>query len=340
MTGRCGVAIACAAVVACGGAEVPAGAHRAAAGDNGTPAPDDAALLRDLEATVLEGYSQLTLGNIEAYADHVAEDVPIVFFGLGPRDRYIGPKAAAPLDVFRIDVCREVLSKNLFMHLSRDRSVAWVFDDVSCRAPDPFEGRTASIPLRLTAVYQRYLDTWTLVAQHVSYAVPPGEIVRWAANGQLQRPARIRTEIARSDGVRRQIASALGGLLRGSPRYVAQKLARDETSVVVGPGPLHEFYGADVAAAPPVARWFGDGANVRPDGMYVGLARSERVAWVAVNLAVTARAGDAPVAFGLRGLYVFERRDDTPGVWQQVQAHVSVPVTRELLARRVFGAEP
>ena len=118
----------------------------------------------------------------------VADDAPIVLIGVGPKDVHVGDKTAASLERFRIDPCVEVLSKNLEVHLSRDRSVGWTFDDVSCRLPDPFEGRSASIPLRVTAVYQRHLDTWVMVMQHVSYGMPLDDVLAWARSGRLAKP--------------------------------------------------------------------------------------------------------------------------------------------------------
>ena len=55
--------------MACGG-QNQQGRSRVAAGDDSNgAASSNRDLIRDLEATVLEGYMQLTLGNIEAYAD-------------------------------------------------------------------------------------------------------------------------------------------------------------------------------------------------------------------------------------------------------------------------------
>ena len=51
-------------------------------------------LARDLEATVLENYMQLTLGNFEAYADGIARDRDIVLIGISARDLVVGREPA------------------------------------------------------------------------------------------------------------------------------------------------------------------------------------------------------------------------------------------------------
>src|SRR5262245_28441626 len=43
-----------------------------------------------LQATVLENYTQLTLGNLEAYADGVARHREVALIGVEPKDVVIG----------------------------------------------------------------------------------------------------------------------------------------------------------------------------------------------------------------------------------------------------------
>ena len=52
-------------------------------------------LVRDLEATILENYLQLTLGNMEAYADSVAQDREIVLIGVEPGSLVYGVNPSA-----------------------------------------------------------------------------------------------------------------------------------------------------------------------------------------------------------------------------------------------------
>ena len=51
-------------------------------------------LFRDLEAAVLENYLQLTLGNMEAYADSVARDREVVLIGVSPGTLVFGTNPA------------------------------------------------------------------------------------------------------------------------------------------------------------------------------------------------------------------------------------------------------
>jgi len=333
------VLIAFVAVVACAGSD--GGQVRSNGGGDGAgaPKPNPVDLRRDLEATVLEGYSQLSLGNLEAYGDTVAEDEPVVLIRLGPRDVHVGMKADAELAAFRLDPCVEVLSKNLEVHLSEDRSVGWTFDDVSCRVPDPFEGRRASIPLRITAVYQRHLDTWVLVQQHVSYGLPPNDVVAWERAGRLARPVDVPHNVASDDGVRRLVESTAQGIVVGKRRYRELKVAADEMSLVLWPGPTHEYHGPEILDAPQLEDLFGVATELQARAMHVGLARNKKIAWVATNVQVNTIVSDDPVTIILRATYVFERRDASRGPWVQVQAHVSAPIVQADLSKRVFGIE-
>lgn len=303
------------------------------------PAVSDSDLARDLEATVLEGYSQLSLGNFEAYADTVAEDVELALVEIGPRDVLIRRRDRINATAFRLDPCEEVLSKNLEVHLSRDDSIGWTFDEVSCRLRDPFEGRVAAIPLRVTAVYQRYLDSWVLVMQHVSYPMPVEEVIAVARAGALRAPVAIEQRIEPSDGIRRTLRSNLRAVITNRGTNRARKIATDPGALALWPGPEHEYHGPAIRDAPTLEELFGAAATIEPDGIYIGLARNKQVAWVVANLRVQTVVSDDPLTIGLRATYVFERRDDTPGVWNIVQTHVSAPIVQGALTKRVFGLE-
>jgi len=327
------------ALAGCAGSDANGGGPRGLRDTGNDPKPTPVDLTRDLEATVLEGYSQLSLGNLEAYADTVADDEPVVLIKLGPDDVHVGAKKDASLSVFRIDPCVEILSKNLEVHLSEDRSVGWTFDDVSCRVPDPFEGRWASIPLRVTGVYQRHLDTWVLVMQHVSYGLPPADVVAWARAGMLRRPTDIPRNVKPGDGIRKLIEKSVRGIVTDKVGYRERKVAVDDLSLVLWPGPDQEYHAAEISAAPPLEQLFGVATEVRARGMQIGIARNKKVAWVATNLQVDTIVSDDPISLTLRATYVLERRDDSTGPWVQVQAHVSAPIVQGELAKRVFGIE-
>jgi hypothetical protein len=67
--------------------------------------------------------------------------------------------------------------------------------------------------------------------------------------------------------------------------------------------------------------------RVRTSGLRVQVSRTGNVAWAAGNLV----EGSGPAQ---RASFVLERRG---GEWRVVQSHMSVPLTREQLAERVFG---
>jgi len=294
---------------------------------------------RDLQATVLEAYSQLSLGNLAAYGDHVAEEIPIALVELGPSDVYIGRKRRRSANIFRIHPCERVLSRNLDIHVSDDASVGWIYDEVSCRLADPFEGRETSIPLRLTAVYQRFLDSWMLVAQHVSYPLPVPDAVDWAMQGRMRGAARVERNFGRDAQVERLVFRSLEGIVDDLPGYRERKQIADPEALILWPGPLEEHQGAAIASAPSLEQVFGaEGAIVLEDA-FVGVARNRRYAWVVATLEARTVVNDEVVSIPLRGSYVFERRDDSAGLWVQLQAHVSAPVDPAVLTRRVFGLE-
>jgi ketosteroid isomerase-like protein len=334
----CAVAAGAAAAMlaaACSGGAVPA--------TTGRPEPraddvDDVDLARDLEATVLEGYSQLSLGNFEAYTDTMSDEGAIVFLEPSPDGVLIGPKRARSPNAYRISPCDDVLSKNLEVHLSADRSIGWTFDEVSCRVPDPFEGRWASIPLRVTAVYQRNLDSWLLVMQQVSSPLTIDDALALARAGKLRKPKPVPSQGAPADGVPQTVRAVIAGLITDRAGARERKLATDAGALLLWPGPADEYHGAAIADAPALEELFPDVVQVRPAGMYVEVARNKKLAWAAADLEVHG-AGDDTAPLALRATYLLERRDDAPGLWTQVQAHVSVPIPTSVLTKRVFGLE-
>jgi ketosteroid isomerase-like protein len=326
------------ALAACGGGGAPGRVDAANHPEtDGDPALSLEALQRDLEATVLEGYSQLTLGNLDAYADLLAEDIPVVILRTGPRQVWIGERPAEREKYLRIDPCSAVYTKNLEVHLAADGSMGWTFDEVSCRVPDPFQGRLASIPLRITGLYQRALDHWALVMEHVSYPQQIDDLLVDARAGRLPPLAPILPEAAGApDGVR-GVRSLLEKLITDVPTYRQFSVAHDPGALLVWPGPDEEYRGDAIGAAPALEELFGDGATVTPQGLRVALAKNRRLAFVAGNLLVKTNVGGDEVTLGLRGTWVFELRDDVG--WVLLQTHVSAPIQQGELTRRIFGLE-
>jgi hypothetical protein len=299
------------------------------------PAPAD--LRRELEATVLEGYSQLSLGNVEAYRDQMAADVDVVLIELGPGEVARGRREDLGVGALQLKPCDAVLSRNLDVRLSADGSVGWVFDDVSCRLPDPFAGREAAIPLRLTAVYQRYVDSWVLVQQHASYAVPAGQILRWTRAGEGRRPPRLGGEVVAPDSPSGAVLARLAATIAGAGSWRVGERAIDPAATLLLPGPEDEYRGAAIDGAPTLARMFQARAAALVEAR-VRLARNERVAWVVGSVEVRGEAEDQPFALWLRVTAVLERGGGDADPWQLVQTHVSAPILPAQLRSRVFGA--
>lgn len=299
------------------------------------PDVDRGALLRDLESTVIENYSQLTLGNVDAYKDGVSAELPIVLFGIEPRDVVYGT-APSSLSRDRRPYRRfgpAIYSKNLDVHLSRSGAVAWTYDEVSYRVP--YLDRRASIPIRITGVYVRDVERWVLVMEHQSYALPMPEIMTMAASGKLPAPARMRNRFFKAEGASALLLNTAGKFLNADAGYERRKLSTAEDALVLLPDPDHEFASERTIEAPTVAELFGEGATVGLRDYRVHVAREKSIGWIAANLVVSTRVNDEPVEIGLRATYLFENRGKYG--WEIVQMHVSVPIGLPELTRRVFG---
>ncbi len=348
-----GIALAIATLLAAG---CGANAKRAAVTAPRTGAPDRlesrADLLHDLEATVLENYNQLSLNNFDAYVDSSARERELLLIGPGPDDVVFGlgeeliaearasaGEGAAAYAKFDRRPLRHsdgrLVSKNLELHLSSDGSVGWMFDEVSYRLP--FAGRQASIPLRVTGVYVRDIDRWVLAQEHVSYALDTADILQMALRHDPMVASKTMSSRVEATGVPELVRHIVGRVHNGSPRYRARKIASESDTLLLWPDPAEELHGAAAAASPSLAQLFtesGGAAQVSVEAQRIEVARSSRVAWMIALLTVNATVEGTLVTFGLRGSYVLELRDDG---WEIVQAHVSVPVSRQELSRRVFG---
>lgn len=335
------VAAGIVAIAAACGAEPGDGPGVGAGGPGAGPASevDEGALLRDLEATVLENYGLLELGNIEAYADRAAADRPIAIFGARADAAVAGVAPPELYDDRRLFAGRRVrmLSRNLDLHLSPEGHVSWTFDDVSYRVSR--DGREASIPLRVTGLYTRDVDRWALALEHRSYPRPVREIIARARSGDLPQPARFRTSYD-IDGPATQLRRVVPRVIFDAigPHYRDSRLADTADALVVLPGVAREYSGADVAEAPTLAELFagpdGEGAAVELGDHLIRVAASRDVAWMAANIAVRPPADESTI--GLRGTFVFEDRPRAG--WVLVQTHVSAPVAGARVAERVFGS--
>ena len=292
------------------------------------PALGRSELLRDLEATVLENYQHLSLGNTESYIDSLARDRGVALLGVTPRALVMGRSPPAWVSR-RLYANRRprILSKNLDVHLARADAVGWAYDEVSYRVR--YTGREASIPLRTTQLYLRDIGRWVLAAEHVSYALPIAVTLELLRGGRLSPPRAFESAASSYPQTARELLAILDRL-HNQPGAAAEVMAVKESSLLLLPDPELEFRGGDIAGAPALATLFGDSAEVEVRDRRVAFGPGREVAWIVANLEVR---GAAAETLGLRGTYVFEREEDS---WRLVQVHIAVPLEEHELSQRVF----
>jgi hypothetical protein len=265
--------------------------------------------------------------------------------GAGPGDVYIAGDLAHAPSRWPLDVDHatrtEVRSKNLAIHIAADQSAAWMTDELSWRIE--MCGRTATIPLRVTALFAHDGDRWISVFEHLSYGrtrpTPPDTTLAKAittAVSSAELEAALQATIERS-------------LLRG-PRDPAA-IGQDETSLVLGPDAADEWAGSQVLEARLPA---GQLEQHRAGTVGQKLREPTIAYWVGNYLAeLPARP---PVAAGtarMRVTFVFEKRPVTsrgttppdPKAcqtasacrWVLVQSHMSQPINDDQLTEAVFG---
>src|SRR5262245_1698174 len=210
--------------------------------------PDDPArglarseLVDDLRATVLEGYKALSGGYEEAYLDGLARDARLILIDVEPKDVVLGYEpAACRLRRQFPDKKMTLVSKSLEVHLSRDGTVGWTYDEVSYRVEH--EGRRVIIPLRATGVYERSEGRWVKMMEHVSYGIPDDEAFSWAAGGTAPRPAALGDDTPPGDAAAnvRQIILALIG---DTDDTRILHVATGDDALVVGSDPDREIRG-------------------------------------------------------------------------------------------------
>ncbi len=319
---------------------------------------------RDLEATVLENYLQLALGNMEAYADGIAEDREIMLVGVQPDALVVGTNPAGKSVDRRIfrdrapcrshaatrHPCTRVISKRLEVHLYHDDSVGWISDELSYRVP--YQGREAAIPIRYTAVMIRDIDRWALVSEHFSYALGIDEILERAGSGKLAKPAGMKTHTpdrGRTPVLKRVLNTRLNADAKAQEQFARARersrkraangqidLIDEDAHLYLLPGPRQEYRDRDVYSAPSLARFFGNGARITLGDHRLSVAANTRVAWMIANLQVKTvdPKTDSKLDIGLRGTFLFALDDSG---WNMVQAHISAPITERDLERRIFG---
>jgi hypothetical protein len=233
-----------------------------------------------------------------------------------------------------------VRSKHLDIHLSSDRKViaAWMSDEISWRITQC--GRTAAIPLRITALYAHDGDRWVEIFEHLSFGDVP------VATPELY-GLQVKTAVV-DRGLADELSRTLAPLLYHQQAKIAsvvaldpQHLAEDDIkqpapTFLLAPDPDGEWHGvAETAHATLIPDGVLDPDDRRISTVGISLADSTIAYWVG-NFVGT--LGDRPGVKGgrvrLRGSFVFEKR---AGKWIVVQGHVSKPIDDVELAQRVFG---
>jgi len=223
--------------------------------------------------------------------------------GVGPGDVLIGPELASPPSRWPLDVSplltTEARSKRLEVHLAQDATAAWASDEISWRIH--MCGRTAAIPLRMTALFAREGDRWVQVFEHLSFGRTPAP----ARDGGL-RGAQIRSAVVSSD-----LVDELSGVLAQGQFRAARNAAVVSTgpeAMILGPDVGDEWHSADVMASTLPA--LGLRAEDRRVGMVGPTPSTATIAYWIGNFVASlpARPGIAAGKARMRGTFVFERR--------------------------------
>ncbi|HET6613123.1 MAG TPA: nuclear transport factor 2 family protein [Kofleriaceae bacterium] len=291
-------------------------------------------LRHDLEATVLETYAQLGLGNIAAYAATLSSELPVTLFGIEPFDVVTGKKPAGARRDRRLYPRRAIslYTKILEVHMAPEKDLAWTYDEVSLRVP--VNGEWASIPIRISFAFVREVGRWAIVMEQRSYALPISDILERAREGHLTAPRSIyptAPEGKAATAIRRTLDELVTG---EDPERRREILSSDEGALLVLPGIDNEYHGEAIVNAPSLSQIFGPDSHAEIKQLRLFISDTKDAAWAAANLELNTHAGDRAVRIGLRGTYVLMAGD---GHWRVVQSHVSVPITEKALSARVFS---
>src|SRR6185436_8106547 len=190
----------------------PGGSGKAAPTAEAQTTADDPAIhlahvLIELQDDILASYERDEPPELDS--SMIVPAIGTARIGAGPGDVYIaGDLARAPsrwpLDVDR-SMRTDVRSKNLSIQVAADQTAAWMSDELSWRIETC--GRTAVIPLRITALYAHDGDRWIPVFEHLSFGWAPTPL-------DAPPPKAIKTEVVSGD-LRDELSGVLGrGLLR------------------------------------------------------------------------------------------------------------------------------
>ena len=347
------VAVVALAAVAAG---CPSARPRPVASGSDKPTGDETRLNREyeeLQDDILTSYERDDAPDLGS--GMIDPRIGALRIGAGPDDVY-GPGDQArrwPLEVDRL-IRPEVRSKHLEIQLAQDQTAGWMADELSWRIV--LCGRTAVVPLRITALYALDGDRWVEVFEHMSFGWTPTPI-------DATLPRAIRTEVASGD-LRDVLSGALSRSLFHVPHDPAVA-AQTGGALVLGPDIADEWHGAHVLEAKLPAGTLED----RRVGLVGRHPDTATVAyWIGNYIAnIPARAGFAAGKVRMRVTHVFEKRwfaardglpiegkscglDDNQARdparrtevdehcrWMLVQSHMSQPISDDELTRLVFG---
>jgi hypothetical protein len=330
----------------------------------------------ELEAEILASYERdeppeisMTMIPPRIDAQKVAHPIAPLRIGVGPGDLLIVDELVRAPSRWPLDVgpafSTEARSKRLEVHLSRDGTAAWVYDEVSWRLSSC--GRTAVIPMRLTAMYAYAGEHWVPVFEHLSFARTPVPL----------RPDQLAAKTIPTEIISRDLADNFSTLLSTvlARRSDTKTIATGPEAMLVGPDIFDEWRGNDVLTA----KLAGD-ATLKLEDRRIGVVgssaeRATMAYWVGnVDAKLPSRAGAAGGTTRMRATFVFELRrintvehssfksdpanntltpenpskkpkledvscgeNPTNCEWVIVQGHVSEPITDEDLATSIFG---
>ena len=298
-----------------------------ASGERETEARRDERFRSELQEDILASYERDEPPEIET--DMIRPEIGAARIGVGPGDLLVADELLRapsrwPLYVDR-DTPTQAVSKHLDAHhiwLARDRSAAWVFDEVSWRIT--VCARTAVVPLRMTALYAHDGDRWIPVFEHLSFAHTPAAAADGALRGSELKSKKM-PEIV--DELSRVLAR---GLLKGNPDLADM----GAEPLLLGPDLSDEWTGAALAKARLVA------TTLTAEDRRVGIVgrtfgKATIAYWVGnFDADFPSRPGASGGKIRLRGTFVFQK---VAGAWKLVQGHLSEPIDDIDLATAVFG---
>lgn len=309
------------------------------------PAPSDSdadrrrRLIAELQDEILTSYERDDPPDVDTLL--IDPQVGPARIGVGPGDVLFGEDVSRrassrwPL-MLATGTPTAVRSKHLSIHLSSDRQVsaAWMSDELSWRIT--LCGRTAIIPLRITALYAHEGDRWVEVFEHLSFGRTPQP----TADGELRGAPFIEAVVNRdiSDALSRQLNALVSAQSTRIKLSVAPPTRDDDPTkpaptFLLGPDPDGEWSGGDAETIRLV-----DGKITldRPRVGTIGRPDKSTIAyWVGNMVAdLNHHPGTPASKVLLRGSFVFEKRE---GKWVIVQGHISQPIDDFDLANLVYG---